>query len=350
MGAMRDQRSFLLASLLSGLLLTALPVLTQAQSECSPDNQTRAVELQMQAKKFLNEGRLDQSIEALRSAYSECPEAIILSYLGMVLQKADKLSEALEAYRSCVRDALDESTRGECRLKVLELEARLEPPMPAPEPEPEPETMLIVITEPTNAQIYLDEKPESQPYGEAIEVLPGPHKVQVRAVGFQTYEDIREVEEGKTLRLTVTLLPAPVELLVDELVEQLDEEPEETVDAPPSDVRRTGAWASFGTGGAVLVTGTVLAILGHLDTRAAEKLDPCDDFGGDYDKYNDAFGSKRTSARLKGYSGVGLICLGVAAIGTGVALYLISEDDSVTSTTIVPLGVDGPGVAATIRW
>lgn len=200
------------------------------------------------------------------------------------------------------------------------------------------DAVLNVVSNVENSAVYLDE----QRIGTAPlekRLKPGSYVIRVEAEGHKLFRERLILNPGE-----VRTFHAEMQAVKPEPVPK---EYEVARKSPAAPIDRKWAWASFGTGGAVAVVGVVLTVLGHLDSQAAENIDPWD-FHPNWSDYDSAFDSKRKTARAKAYTGYGLMGLGVAAIGAGVALYLLSEEES--GTTIVPSGPDGPGITAVMRW
>jgi len=169
-----------------------------------------------------------------------------------------------------------------------------------------------------------------------FKVVPGSHELTVEAEG------------REKLLKTIILKPGEKRTIVAEMTAIPVTEPEVPVvfkKAPPR-IERKWAWVSIGTGGGVVVAGVVLAVLGNLDSKSAGNIKPWD--YNTYPEYSDAFESKKKTAQTKAYTGYGLLGLGVAAVGAGVALCFLSEED--TGTAVIPSGPGGPGITAMMRW
>lgn len=204
------------------------------------------------------------------------------------------------------------------------------------------DAVLNVVSSVENSAVFLDSK--------RIGVAPlekrlkaGSYVIRVEAAEHKVHKQRLIVNPGELRTYNAELVAVKPEP-----VQPVPVQPEYQVakDAP-APLDRKWAWVSFGTGGAVAVVGVVLAVLGNQDSKAAANLDPWD-YYPNYNDYSDAFDSKRKTARTKAYTGYGLVGLGVAAVGAGVALYLLSEED--TDTAILPSGPDGPGITAMMRW
>jgi hypothetical protein len=67
---------------------------------------------------------------------------------------------------------------------------------------------LLLRVRPSDADILVDGEPWSAPAGEdqfVIELGEGPHRIEVRKDGFQTYATTVRVRRGETVRLNVSL-------------------------------------------------------------------------------------------------------------------------------------------------
>ena len=67
---------------------------------------------------------------------------------------------------------------------------------------------LLLRVRPADASVFIDGEPWTAPQGEdqfVIELAEGPHRVEVRKSGFQTYTSTVRVRRGETVRLNVSL-------------------------------------------------------------------------------------------------------------------------------------------------
>jgi hypothetical protein len=67
---------------------------------------------------------------------------------------------------------------------------------------------LLLRVRPADAEVLIDGEPWTAPQGEdqfVIELTEGPHRVEVRKNGFQTYASTVRVRRGETVRLNVSL-------------------------------------------------------------------------------------------------------------------------------------------------
>jgi hypothetical protein len=67
---------------------------------------------------------------------------------------------------------------------------------------------LLLRVRPADASVFVDGEPWSAPQGEdqfVIELTEGPHRIEVRKSGFQTYSSTVRVRRGETVRLNVSL-------------------------------------------------------------------------------------------------------------------------------------------------
>jgi hypothetical protein len=83
--------------------------------------------------------------------------------------------------------------------------------MPPPQGRPGQPTdfgSLLLRVRPADASVLVDGEPWSAPQGEdqfVIELTEGPHRIEVRKSGFQTYSSTVRVRRGETVRLNVSL-------------------------------------------------------------------------------------------------------------------------------------------------
>ena len=171
---------------------------------------------------------------------------------------------------------------------------------------------------------------------------PGHYGIRAEAVGYRPLENEITLVAGETRSLKAKLVP------LNQPVTEATPPPEATIrDQTSSKAYRNGAYATFAIGGALLATGAVLAVLGYLDVRKAGNLDQSD-YSDGYPDYKAAFDSLKGSGQTKGYAGYGVLGLGIVALGTGIALYVIADDDG--ETVVLPSGPGGPGITAMMRW
>jgi PEGA domain len=83
--------------------------------------------------------------------------------------------------------------------------------MPPPQGRPGQPTdfgSLLLRVRPADASVFVDGEPWNAPQGEdqfVIELTEGPHRIEVRKSGFQTYSSTVRVRRGETVRLNVSL-------------------------------------------------------------------------------------------------------------------------------------------------
>lgn len=201
---------------------------------------------------------------------------------------------------------------------------------------------IVLAVAPDAAELWLDRRlPEARFTGPILWVSSGRHAILAEAPGFRPYTKIVRIDPGETLLVRAELVPVPKE----------SEPVKKVFEAPPGDGKpvagraltagRIGSWVSMGTGTAMVVAGAVLYGLAYQDYQDAGDLEP----GPGYDA---AFDSKIGNGRNKAYASYGLLGAGAAALGVGLVLYFVMPADR--PVTLVPSGLDGPGIAAHIRW
>jgi hypothetical protein len=139
-------RGAILAAAVAACAMLVVPVTARSQTTCPTANRAKAVRLGKQANVLLGEKKYGQALEGLRAAYALCPEAWVLHAMGCVQEASGTLPEALESFRSCVREAGGSDIGSECGSRAAALEARLKPPAPAPKPvavAPAPAPVLV---------------------------------------------------------------------------------------------------------------------------------------------------------------------------------------------------------------
>jgi hypothetical protein len=105
---------------------------------------------------------------------------------------------------------------------------------------------------------------------------------------------------------------------------------------------RTWAWATTGTSAALLTTGTVLFILAKKDMTAAGNVSCAKFTSGE--ECDEAYDSKVSSARIKGYTAYALWGLGAAAAGAAVYMHVRASG---ARAGVMPWG---SGVTAIVEW
>lgn len=169
------------------------------------------------------------------------------------------------------------------------------------------------------------------------EMRPGTYRIRAEAPGYRPLENELTLKAGDTRSLKAKLV----------LLDKATTTPTVTLASKGKlDGYRKGAYATFAIGGASLATGVVLAVLGYLDVKEAGSLSRAGYPGGD-EEYESKFYSLRDSGQAKGYAGYGMLGVGVAALGTGIILWVLSDDKG---TAVIPSGPGGPGLTASMRF
>jgi len=168
------------------------------------------------------------------------------------------------------------------------------------------------------------------------QLKPGTYRIRAEAPGYRPLENEVTLKAGDTRSLKAKLVL---------LSKTAGTSPAITLAKKgQKDGYRKGAYATFAIGGASLATGVVLAVLGYLDIKEAGGLSRSE--LGDT-AYESKFYSLRDSGQAKGYAGYGVLGVGVAALGTGIILWVLSDDKG---TAVIPSGPGGPGLTASMRW
>jgi len=173
---------------------------------------------------------------------------------------------------------------------------------------------------------------------------PGRYHIRAEAEGFRPLEQVITLKAGETRSLKAKLTALP----------------EEPVEAPPPSVEapvvmdkppgpapdRTWAWVSFGGTGAALVAGTVLYFVGRDEVQSAGGL-KVGDFNN-FTAYDREFDSRVSKGKSEIYAGYACWGLSGAALIAAITLYFTA--DVKEDAAIAPMGPNGPGMTAMIRW
>ncbi|NVB42705.1 tetratricopeptide repeat protein [Pseudenhygromyxa sp. WMMC2535] len=152
--------SFVLRPIVCSILCSSLalsPVIAQAApaaGEVAADDKSQAESLSDEAIVAFNDKNYEEAAELFKQAYDLDPEPNYLFNIGRVYEEAGELESAVEYYASFVKQPgvdLDSRQVALDRLKVLRqiIEETKDPePEASPEPEPEPEPEVAPVTEP----------------------------------------------------------------------------------------------------------------------------------------------------------------------------------------------------------
>lgn len=305
----------------------AAPPLASAQTRPSLEEGAPPLAEQryLTGREMYRQGNLEGAVEEFRTAFDLFPTSSKLAFnLGRVSERLGRTAEAANWYRTYLKLAPEAPDRAEIEALVASLERRLTAQ----------QGTLVVTTEPLGAAVFVDGATTAA--GQTpltVRLAPGEHALRVTLEGHRTALQTINLEAGQRSAMTVRLEPmeaAPP-----------PEDPPPVVDRAPADdgAVRWLPWAVMGAGAAVAGTGAffVAKAFDAQDERDATIQD-----GGSVEDAKAADDDARTFQTV-GWIGVGV---GVAAIGGGLAWWLLDTGDATVS-----LGPWGPaGAAATVRF
>lgn len=230
---------------LAGLCL--MPMVASAQaaqpsvSDLSPEDRARVGRLFNDAKVAFEAGDYVEAIDRLQRAYKLYPDPDIYYRIGQAYEGLDDPAAAIEAYEAYLAARPEADDRTIVRDRVRNLRRLLEADRQVP-------GVLLVETEPSGAQIWLDSR-SGFPVATSparIEVADGEHFIYVAADGYDEVSRKIVIRSGQTSNIVVALNPTP--------------------DAPRAE-GSIAPWVAVGTGAAFLVGGITTTFLA-LDAKS----------------------------------------------------------------------------------
>lgn len=298
----------------------ALPARAQAPSPSAADGDEPPARYQELVDRALAEsaaGRWDEARATFREAHALFPNARTLRGIGVVAFEVRDYVDTVRNLRLALaepRRALTDEQRREAEgllQRALSLVARYD-------------TSAL----PDDATIVVDGQPTKVDERHELLVSVGEHTVEVHA-GSRTAEARLRVRGGEMEPLPVVLeaTPAPGSTGVTPMLVESDTVPPPESGAPRPDPRassetsgsRVGPIVTMAGGGALLVAGVVLFLVGQGDISEVENAPP---------------GTEWSSVRAKSDRALVLTGLGLGLIGTGGAIgvagtvWLVASDDS----------------------
>lgn len=271
-----------------------------------------ARELFLRGQAAYDTGEYQTAIDLWQRAYELDPRPLLQFNIAQALERLGQLQAAIAAYEIFIRDsAATEPRQAPARARVAALQRRLEA------------TGIRVTGAPEGAAILVDGQDAGRlPRPDPIRVSPGPHRIVIRADGYEDFESQVAVSAGQALELPVRMVPHTGEA-EPEVDLGLDAEPTAGGGGPqPIGIVLTVL------GGTVLVAGAITGILAI--TNANSSVDG-DDGNAD---------SARTFAILTDI----LLPVGGVTAGIGIILMLtLRKQADPAATAVVPLL--GPGTA-----
>jgi hypothetical protein len=132
-----------------------------ASGDCLPADWDQAVDRARRAKALVDAKEYDKAIEQLRIGLAICADGKLQRALAKVCAQADRLPEALAAYRKCAETATEEPIRDECVTAAKGLSDRLEPPAP-----------VVSAEVPARVEPAVAARPEAVPAAPASLLVP----------------------------------------------------------------------------------------------------------------------------------------------------------------------------------
>ncbi len=193
---------------------------------------------------------------------------------------------------------------------------------------------LVLTTEPVGAEVFVDGGATAAGRTPlTVRLAPGEHALRVALDDHETALRTIDLAAGQRSAITLRLEPAEA------AAPPAPPPPGPRATRTPDEDAAWMPWAVVGVGGAVTVTGAVLLAqaVGAADDRDALLRE-----GGSVDEAQGLDDDARLYQTL-GWAGVGV---GLAAVGAGLAWWLLDDEDATIS-----LGPWGPaGAAAQVRF
>ena len=284
------------------LLLAFVPSLAVA------DDKSKADSLFKQGKKLMGEKKYAEACEAFEKSQALDPGIGTQLNIAKCYEDWGKLSRALKAYRAADKMATDaKDTRAD---KIEGLITELDPQVPR-----------LTIHVPKGAKtdgVTIDGAPAGD-LSAAIMLDPGPHTiVYPTADGHKTKTKVVPVERGGSSEITLELPAAETTV-----VEKQPPPPPPPPPVQPSDPGRGYKLAAYGVGGAGIVA---IGVSSYLTLSARSKYnDALKAHCGGVTNGCDDVGLEAThDARHQANLATVVFSVGLAAVGGGVALYLLA--------------------------
>ncbi|MEZ4301627.1 MAG: tetratricopeptide repeat protein [Polyangiaceae bacterium] len=300
---------------LASAFVLSLPALALA------DDTSDAREAFNQGVSLAAEKRWSEACDKYEESLRLRRSALTLYSLGVVQREAGRLVEAqatLEAFLAEPETPSTQSYREPARATVAELQARVA-------------ALRIVLTPaPVSAPVVTidgETIPETALLA-PISVNPGPHEIAARAPGRAEARSSMTLPEGGTLTVTLPLTPvAPgAPLAPSARVELSPPSQGETANRPWP---RPLPFALMGAGGAALVAGVTVGLVGVSEASAAPS----------------ASGPEADAAREKGIAGDVLSGAGVATAGAGLVLLILEKTQPTTARARPWVRAGGAGLS-----
>jgi len=304
-------------------LAAALFSILALTSAAHADKKDRADALFKQGKKLMAEKHYADACSAFEESFKLDPAVGAQLNLGKCYEEWGKLGRAFLAYQAAEKLAKDtkDDRLGDIHALVESLDSQ------APRL-----TIKLPKDAPANVVVTFDRTPVTT-FGEPFVVDPGPHTIEY-GVGAQKKQRIVPMDRGAESEVTLELTkgmtdaesgegPAPTK------AEPTSRAAETSEPARPGRSMRIGGIALGGAGVLAIGVSSVMTLSARgkyrdaLDKYCGGMTDTCDSMG--LDITHDARSTANTATII--------FAVGLAAVGGGVALYLLAPDGSSSSET-----------------
>lgn len=261
------------------------------------------------AKRHYRKGEFEKAAREFKAALAMHPSAKLAFNWARSAERAEKIADAIEAYRRYLELAPTAKDRGQVEKLIPVLEERLRDSYPE----------VAIITRPSGAQIFVDGAKE--PLGAAtpttVRLRPGAHTLRFVATGHEALDRSLQVKPGTPASVEADLKPTAVKAEV----------------KPPPPPPKSGVsaldiagWSAVGLG----AVGLGLGVFYMLETSSIAD-DAAGKTGDDRQALKDDFESAQTLTVL-GYAAGGVL------LATGVVLLVLPESDEGVSFAPTPGG------------
>lgn len=297
--------------------------------DATEEQKKSAQELFIEAKKHFDEKRFDEALEGFRASYDTVASPNSHLMVARTLRELDRLEEAFVTYEEVIKEAQEAAKldpkyekAAEAATKELdEIRSRVA------------FVTLQIVGATEDTQIFVNDTPvQKDQWGQTMPVRVGVITVSAKAPGKADYS-VDVTVAGGTVTHTVDLAqhwapPPPAEPATPAAEET------HSVDLLGLD-KRTWAYIAGGVGAAGVVT---FGVFGAMNRSKYNSLDSdCPNGICPTDRNDDIDAGKRYQT----IANIGLV-VGVVGLGTGTALYFLSDDEQGREQPTTQVGV-GPG-------
>jgi len=205
------RRSILIATLLLGLL-GGLPATASAQSEGSaaerlenlPEEQKeKFIELVQQGRSTYSDGDFEDAIPYFERAYEIVAKPELHYRIALCYARSGQPAQAIDHYKKFLELKPDTDKRGAVEATIGQLEQQVEDASVA---------RLVIKSDPSDAEVTVGTASSDETEGDTrgrtpleIEVQPGEVAITLQKEGYQSTEEVVEVEAGETYNFSYTL-------------------------------------------------------------------------------------------------------------------------------------------------